>query len=146
MGIGATAGFGARRARTLLADASTPAYRTVCKRGAGTDAARRLSSESGSMSTATVPSEKGFFSVIRTRPSGPRVTRSCATAGRNTYFSSASRELEKLKNGSKADVKTVIDGKRGDRGALPTEEDLARVRKAAGGKEFQSAKEIKRTS
>lgn len=55
-------------------------------------------------------------------------------------------ELEKLKNGSKADLKTVIDGKRGDRGALPTEEDLARVRKAAGGKEFQSAKEIKRTS
>ncbi|MBK6462440.1 MAG: hypothetical protein IPF92_15715 [Myxococcales bacterium] len=42
------------------------------------------------MSTATVPSEKGFLSVILTSPSGPRVTRSCATAGRNTYFNSAS--------------------------------------------------------
>ncbi len=33
------------RGRTLLADASTPAYRTVCKRGAGTDDPRRMSSE-----------------------------------------------------------------------------------------------------
>jgi hypothetical protein len=77
--------------RSLLADASTPAYRTVCRRGAGTDAARRLRRERGSRSNATVPSEKGFLSVIRTSPSGPRVMRSCATEGRNMYFRSASR-------------------------------------------------------
>jgi hypothetical protein len=31
---------------------------------------------------ATVPSENAFSSAVGTRPSGPRVTRSCATAGR----------------------------------------------------------------
>jgi hypothetical protein len=37
----------------------------VWKRGAGTDAAKRQRRESGSMSTATVPSEKGFSSAMR---------------------------------------------------------------------------------
>jgi hypothetical protein len=37
--------------------------------GAGTDAASRLRSESGSRSTATVPSENAFFSAMRTRSS-----------------------------------------------------------------------------
>jgi hypothetical protein len=52
--------------------------------------ARRESSESGSMSTATVPSAKGLLSVIRTRPSGPCVTRSCAMGGRRTNRSGRS--------------------------------------------------------
>ena len=39
-----------------LAAASTPAYLTVCNRGGGTLVANRQSSDSGSMSTATVPS------------------------------------------------------------------------------------------
>ena len=43
--------------------------------------AGRLSIESGSRSSATAPSERGFLNVIRTSPSGPRVTRSCGTAG-----------------------------------------------------------------
>ena len=42
--------------RSLLADASTPAYRTVWNLGGGTAAQRRVSSESGSRSTAKVPS------------------------------------------------------------------------------------------
>jgi len=40
---------------------------------------------------ATVPSENAFFSAMRTSPSGPRVTRSCATAGRRMYLRRASR-------------------------------------------------------
>lgn len=87
----ADARFGPRRARSLLAEPSTHAYRTVSKRGGGTEAQRRLSSESGSRSTATVPSEKAFLRPMRTSPSGPHVTRSCATAGRRMYLSSASR-------------------------------------------------------
>jgi len=87
----ADARFGERRDRSLLAEPSTPAYRTVWKRGGGTDAQSRPSSESGSRSTATVPSENAFLRPMRTRPSGPRVTRSCATAGRRMYSSSASR-------------------------------------------------------
>ena len=39
---------------SLLADARTPESRTVWNFGGGTDAASRLRSESGSMSTATV--------------------------------------------------------------------------------------------
>jgi len=39
-----------------LAAASTPAHLTVCNRGGGTLVANRQSSDSGSMSTATVPS------------------------------------------------------------------------------------------
>ena len=53
--------------------------------GAGsmqTHVASRQRSDRGSMSTATVPSAKGLFSLTRTRPSGPCVTRSCATGGR----------------------------------------------------------------
>jgi hypothetical protein len=69
-----TVGASARAARDGPAAYSPtrppPAYRTVCRRGAGTDAARRLRSESGSRSTATVPSEKGRFSWVESRPSG----------------------------------------------------------------------------
>lgn len=55
----------------MLAEARTPAYRTVGNRGAGTDAANRLSSESGSMFTATVPSAKGFFERYPHEPVRP---------------------------------------------------------------------------
>ncbi len=44
---------------------SSPAYLTVCRRGEGTDAARRLSKDNGSRSTATVPSENGLPSAAR---------------------------------------------------------------------------------
>jgi hypothetical protein len=44
------------RDRQGLADPSTPACFTVWKRGGGTLVASRHSSDSGSMSTATVPS------------------------------------------------------------------------------------------
>jgi hypothetical protein len=44
----------------LLAAARTSTYRTVCRRG-GTEEAKRQSRESGSRSTATVPSARGFF-------------------------------------------------------------------------------------
>jgi hypothetical protein len=67
-----------------LADASTPAYLTVWKRGGGTLVANRQSSDRGSMSTATVPSAYAFFRVMRTNPSGRRSTRSCAMGGRST--------------------------------------------------------------
>ena len=50
--------------------------------GAGTAAQSRSNSEIGSMSTATVPSENGFFSAMRTRSSGPATMRSCAIGGR----------------------------------------------------------------
>lgn len=91
-GAGAVAvRLGAIRERSLLAEPSTPAYRTVWKRGGGTDATSLLSRESGSMSTATVPSENAFLRAMRTSPSAPRVTRSCATAGRRMYLRSASR-------------------------------------------------------
>jgi hypothetical protein len=53
----------------LLAGASTP-WTEPCKRDAGTGAASRLSIENGSRSIATVLSENGFLSVIRTSPSG----------------------------------------------------------------------------
>ena len=56
----------------------------------GHDVARRLSRESGSRSTATIPSENSFLSVIRRSPSGPRVTRSCATAGASSRVGSPS--------------------------------------------------------
>jgi len=49
-------GGGAIRARHVLAGARTPAYFTVWQRGGGTLVASRQSSDSGSMSTATVPS------------------------------------------------------------------------------------------
>jgi hypothetical protein len=78
--------FGAIFGRSLLAEASTPLYRTVWKRGYGTAAARRHSSDSGSTSIAMVPSENARFSVIRTRPSLPGTMRSCATAGRRMYL------------------------------------------------------------
>src|SRR4029450_4222717 len=64
-----------------LAPASTPAYLTVCKRGGGTLVAKRQSRDSGPMSTATVPSAYAFLSVMRTKPSGGRSTRCCATEG-----------------------------------------------------------------
>ena len=51
-----TAGLGAIRGRQGLAGARTPAYFTVWKRGGGTLAASLVRSESGSMSTAVVPS------------------------------------------------------------------------------------------
>ena len=43
--------------------------------------ASRHSRDSGSMSTATVPSVKAFFRVMRTRQKGRCSTRSCATGG-----------------------------------------------------------------
>src|SRR6266545_3968500 len=58
-------GFGTMRALHVLAGASTPAYLTVWNRGGGTLVASRHSSDSGSMSTATVPSAYAFFSVSR---------------------------------------------------------------------------------
>ena len=48
----------------------------MCRRGGGTAAHKRVSSDSGSRSTATVPSENAFFSAMRTSPSDPRVIRS----------------------------------------------------------------------
>ena len=77
-------GFGTMRDLHGLAAASIPAYLTVCKRGGGTLVANRQSRDSGSISTATVPSAYAFLSVVRTKPSGRRSTRSCATAGRST--------------------------------------------------------------
>ena len=53
-------GFGAMRDLQVLAGASTPAYFTVWNRGGGTLVASRQSSDSGSMSTATVPSAYAF--------------------------------------------------------------------------------------
>jgi len=50
----------------------------------GTLVASRHSSESGSMSTATVPSAKARLSDSRTNPSSCIVTRSCAIGGRRT--------------------------------------------------------------
>jgi len=47
---------GARRDLQGVAGASTPAYFKVWNRGGGTLAARRQSGDSGSMSTAIVPS------------------------------------------------------------------------------------------
>ena len=58
------------------------------------DGIRSVSTQGGtvtSMSTATVPSAKGFLRVILTRPLGPCVTRSCAMGGRRTYLQRASR-------------------------------------------------------
>ena len=71
----------------MLRDASTPAYRMVWNLGAGTAAQSRSNSEIGSMSTATVPSENGFFSTMRTRSSGPATTSSRAAAAPDTKFS-----------------------------------------------------------
>lgn len=74
-------------ARTELARRREPPRdRTVWNLGGGTAAQRRVSSESGARSTAKVPSEKRFFRAMRTRPSGPRVTRSCAMGGLSTYL------------------------------------------------------------
>jgi hypothetical protein len=56
----------------------------VWKRGGGTLVARRHNSDSGSMSTATVPSVYAFFRVMRTRPSGRGRRRSWAIGGRRT--------------------------------------------------------------
>jgi hypothetical protein len=50
------------RALQVLAGASTPAYLTVWNRGGGTLVASQHSSDSGSISTATVPSAYAFFS------------------------------------------------------------------------------------
>ncbi len=68
----------------LLCGASTPPYRTLWKRGACTDAASREMSDSGSISTETVPSLKGRFSFTATRPSAVNVTCSWAMGGLNT--------------------------------------------------------------
>ncbi|AUX24058.1 uncharacterized protein SOCEGT47_045910 [Sorangium cellulosum] len=72
------------RRRGRLADASTPAYFTVWKRGGGTLVASRQSSESGSIEAATVPSAKARLSDSRTKPSCCGATRSCAIGGRRT--------------------------------------------------------------
>ena len=48
------------------------------------------------MSTATVPSAKGFFNEMGTSPSVPRVTRSCATEGLKMYSRRASRPASSI--------------------------------------------------
>ena len=48
------------------------------------------------MSTATVPSAKGFFNEMGTSPSVPRVTRSCATEGLKMYSRTASRPASSI--------------------------------------------------
>lgn len=73
------------RERSLLADASTTAYRVVWNLGGGTDAHSRVSKESGSRSIANVPSENGFLSAIRTSPSGPSLE-SCRGGRRPARF------------------------------------------------------------
>ena len=74
--LGVRSGRGGRpatRARCPCAsDSPEPAplaYRTVWNRGGGTHAASRASNESGAISTASVPSAKGRFRTMRTRPS-----------------------------------------------------------------------------
>ncbi len=58
-----------------------------------TDGAKRQRSESGSRSIAIVPSAKGRLRAMRTKPSGPWVTRSWAMGRRSTYSRRASRDL-----------------------------------------------------
>src|SRR5688572_26299404 len=50
----------------VMSTASTPAYLTTWNFGGCTAAAKRQSKLNGSMSTATVPSEKGRLSSMRT--------------------------------------------------------------------------------
>ena len=59
--------------------------------GGCTEAASRELRDSGSISTETVPSRKGFFSFTATNPSAVNVTCSCAIGGLNTYLSRFSR-------------------------------------------------------
>jgi hypothetical protein len=56
----------------------------VQARGGGTLVASRHNRDSGSMSTATVPSLLAFFRVMRTKPWGRCSSRSCARRGRST--------------------------------------------------------------
>ncbi len=104
----------------------------------GTEAARRQSSESGSRSMATVPSENGRLRAMRTRPSGPWVIRSWAMAGRRTYLQSASRPA-----GSRAPARVAACSVRGSmrspsgptratsRDRAPTHEGRSRPRVAS---------------
>jgi hypothetical protein len=52
--------------------------------GGGTLVASRHSRDSGSISTATVPSANARLSAMRTKQSGRRSMRSCAMGGRST--------------------------------------------------------------
>ncbi len=69
-GMARSLGAGATDCRQGLAGARTPAYFTVWKRGGGTLVARRHWSDSGSISTATVPSWYARSRAIRIRPLG----------------------------------------------------------------------------
>ena len=53
-------------------------------REGGTLVASRHNSDSGSISTARVPSAKARLSAMRTKPSGLRSRRRCAMGGRST--------------------------------------------------------------
>ena len=77
-------GFGAIRGSTGSRPRARPRSGRCGSAFGGTLVARRHSSDSGSMSTATVPSVYAFFRVMRTRPSGRCWKRSCAMGGRNT--------------------------------------------------------------
>lgn len=64
---------------------------------------------------------------------------------REHSFPLTQENLETLKSGNKAAVKKLIDEKRGTVGSAPIEEDLAAVRRAAGGDPFQSNPSFERT-
>ena len=62
--------FGHDARAQLARGGQNPRVTDGVQAGGGTEAASRQSRDSGSMSTATVPSEKGFLSAMRTSPSG----------------------------------------------------------------------------
>jgi hypothetical protein len=78
---GAGRGGGATSERYVDAELRTPAYLTVCRRGAGTRPTSRQSRDRGSMSIAVVPSENGRLSSVR-QVSRHRTARSRSPAPR----------------------------------------------------------------
>jgi hypothetical protein len=68
--IAAGGGDGTISGLHLLCGASTPPYRTLWNLGGCTEAASREMRDSGSISTETVPSRKGFFSFRTARRRG----------------------------------------------------------------------------
>ncbi len=114
-------------ARHALAGASTPAYFTVWNLGGGTLAAKRQRSESGSMSTATVPSRRRVSGrCARGRRAASRA--GPARAGTGVARRSASRPPRRERTGTRAACSVDPSARRrqlveahvlGERGARP---------------------------
>ena len=113
--------YSRRRFRRWCLDPSIPRSLDTQRRAARTcwpSPVNQPSAHSFSKSTATVPSLNGFFSAMRTSPSGPGSSRSVESGGREMYLSSASRRCSsaaparvaacKLKPASRTDSGALI--------------------------------------